>query len=117
MTKIRSNIIGLLLGWAVLLIIASSCHGAVQPESKNGADLLSITDSTYQSGTGWGYKIYVDGKIYIIQPFIPAIPGKNYFKTPGDAQKVATLVIKKIENHQIPPTVTGTELRQLQIIK
>lgn len=80
-------------------------------------DLLAIRDSTFKSGTGWGYKVYVGDDIYINQPFIPGIPGRHYFVTEDDAKNVAALVVKKIMQHHLPPTVSGNELRQLHIIQ
>jgi hypothetical protein len=89
----------------------------VQTVPVTNGDMLAVTDSTFRSGTGWGYKVYVGGTPYINQPFIPGVPGKNYFVTEDDAQKVAALVVQKIMQHHLPPTITGNELRQLNIIK
>ena len=100
-----------------ILLLCSGCHDKTPTVTAYNGDLLRIVDSTYQSGTGWGYKVYVGDRLYVNQPFIPGVPGKRYFVTEDDAQKVATLVVQKIAKHEIPPTVTGNELRQLNIIK
>jgi hypothetical protein len=114
----RSRLI--ILGYFVLITVLGSCqnNNNVQaiPSNVNG-DLLAIRDSTFKSGTGWGYKVYVGDNIYINQPFIPGVPGKRYFVTEDDAKKVAALVVKKIMQHHLPPTVSGNELRQLHIIE
>ena len=104
----------------VLIIALGSCQDnnntQTIPSNVNG-DLLAIRDSTFKSGTGWGYKVYVGNDIYINQPFIPGVPGRRYFVTEDDAKKVAELVVKKIMRHHLPPTVSGNELRQLHIIE
>jgi hypothetical protein len=97
------------------MTIFGACHNNSNQPSKD--DLLEIKDTTLKSGTGWGYKIFVGNEIYINQPFIPGVPGKQYFKTEDDAHKVALLVVEKIKQHHLPPTVSGNELRQLHIIQ
>lgn len=62
------------------------------------------------------YDIYVDGKLTIHQPGIPGLPGNEGFKTKEQAAKVAELVIEKIKNGEMPPTVTEKELKQLGAI-
>jgi len=118
LTKIRSIIVGSFCTCIIVTVLFCSCHNNNDNTvSAVNGDMLQIIDSTYKSGTGWGYKVYVGGDIYINQPFIPGVPGKQYFVTEDDAQKVATLVVQKIMQHHLPPTVTGNELRQLKIIK
>ena len=95
------------------MMVFASCQNSEQSSSKD--DLLEIKDTTFKSGTGWGYKVYVGNEIYINQPFIPDVQGKHYFKTEDDAQKVATLVVEKIKQHHLPPKISGDELRQLNI--
>jgi Domain of unknown function (DUF4907) len=119
-TKIRSIIPGWLLASIAVTILFCSCKdnsaGIVTVTGSNG-EPLTIIDSTFKSGTGWGYKVYVGGNLYVNQPFIPGVPGKQYFTTEDDAKQVAELVVQKIVQHHLPPTVTGNELRQLNIIK
>lgn len=64
---------------------------------------------------GFGYDIYVNGEAYIHQPHIPAVNGNHPFKTEADAQKVAGLVIQKIEGNIIPPSVSAEELSVMGI--
>lgn len=68
-------------------------------------------------GNTFGYKISVDGKVFINQPHIPGVPGLKGFSTKQDAAKVAELVISKIKSNQMPPTVTEKEMRQMQVIR
>ena len=63
----------------------------------------------------WGYDIYFNGKLYIHQPQIPAISGTKGFVSEKDARKVANLVIFKISNNILRPTITISELDSLDI--
>lgn len=73
---------------------------------------------TYQitpgKNDGYGYRIYVDNQLYILQDEIPALPGLASFKSEADARKVAELMISKMETEQLP-TVTREELKALGI--
>ncbi len=79
---------------------------------------------TYQSDTisgnsvssyRWGYDIYVDGRLYIRQPHIPAVNGIIGFKSEEDAMKTAELMIYKIEKNILPPSVDISELDSLGV--
>jgi hypothetical protein len=64
---------------------------------------------------GFGYDIIAQGKVIIHQPYIPAISGNKGFRTKEDAQKIAQLVIYKLNKNIIPPSVTKKELDSLQL--
>jgi len=64
---------------------------------------------------GYGYDILMDGKIYVHQPNIPALPGNNGFASEKQANLVANLVSHKIRNNIMPPTVEVRELDSLGI--
>jgi len=76
---------------------------------------LSVEIQTFQTEKGWGYDVFVDGKKYIHQEIIPAVPGTKGFDTEENAQKVADLVSHKISNNIMPPSVTPEELDSLGI--
>ena len=65
---------------------------------------------------GWGYDIYMNEKIYIHQNCIPAISGYKNFICKEDAEKIAKVIIEKIKNHIIPPSITKDELNKNGII-
>ena len=69
-----------------------------------------------QTSYGWGYNILTDGKIYIHQEFVPALPGKQSFKSKDEALKVGHKVLSKISANQLP-TITVEELKQMGIVK
>lgn len=64
----------------------------------------------------FGYDILDRGHVLIHQPNVPGIPGNKGFTKKQDADKVARLVIKKINNNQMPPTVTQQDIKSLKII-
>ncbi|HUR31862.1 MAG TPA: DUF4907 domain-containing protein [Saprospiraceae bacterium] len=65
----------------------------------------------------FGYSIFIDGKMYIEQRTIPAVEGNNGFSKKEDAEKVAQLVIEKIKQGEMPPTISVEELKGLDVIK
>jgi hypothetical protein len=65
----------------------------------------------------FGYDVLVQGRLMIHQTSIPGMSGNNGFKTKEDAAKVAEIVMKKISNGEMPPTVDEDELKELSIIK
>ncbi len=65
----------------------------------------------------WGYDIYYNGKLFIHQPSIPALPGNTGFTTKEAAEKVAEKVIQKINNGENPPSISIEEMKQLGVIK
>src|ERR1700730_7793939 len=69
-----------------------------------------------QTSYGWGYNILTDGKIYIHQEFVPALPGKQSFKSKDEALKVGHKVLSKISANQLP-TITVEELKQMGIVQ
>ena len=66
-------------------------------------------------GNGFGYNIYDENRIIIRQPTIPGLPGNKGFCTKSDAIKIAQLVVYKIENYIIPPSISRKELDSLNI--
>lgn len=69
--------------------------------------IINSIDSTF------GYNIFIDDKIFIHQPVIPATNGNLGFKSAQDAKKVAEFVKYKIEHGEMPPRVSIEELEKL----
>lgn len=65
---------------------------------------------------GFGYNILVDGAIFIHQTSIPAVSGNSAFITKEKAELVANLVIHKLKNNIMPPSVSKHELDSLNIL-
>lgn len=64
----------------------------------------------------YSYDVLADGKIFIHQPSKPGLPGNKGFTTKAAAEKVAKLVITKIKNGEMPPSVTTEELKKLNVL-
>jgi hypothetical protein len=63
----------------------------------------------------YGFNVFVNDTLFIHQPVIPCIAGNKGFKTKADAKKIAVLVIQKIRNKIIPPSVSMTEMKKLGV--
>jgi len=75
----------------------------------------NFTFFTHLQPEGWGYRISEKGKQIIDQQTIPGVPGNQGFRTTEEAQKVAELVIEKLEKGTFPPTISEAELQKLGI--
>ena len=82
---------------------------------KDGKTNIRFITFKNSDNNGFGYDIEVDGRVYIHQPYIPAIPGNNGFKSKDDAEKVARLMEYKIKNNILPPTIEIKELDSLGV--
>lgn len=95
----------------IILVIASiisSCNRA--------DDKLPVALTAMQTSKGWGYEIFVDGKIFIKQPYIPVIAGEQGFKSKEQALAVGNIAVKKIVMGKTP-VITKDELKSLQILE
>ena len=64
----------------------------------------------------FGYIIFLDGNPVIEQKTIPSLPGNLGFKNTHDGGKVAELVIKKMKDGEMPPTLNDNDLKKINII-
>ncbi len=65
----------------------------------------------------FGYSIFIDGQMYVEQKSIPALEGIKGFDSKEDAEKIAKMVVRKIKEGEMPPTVTPEELREQGVIR
>mgnify|MGYP001767097675 CR=1 FL=1 len=65
----------------------------------------------------FGYDIFVEGKPFIHQTSIPAMPGNEGFATREKAHRVADFVVGKIRNNVMPPAVTMNDLIRMDALK
>ena len=77
-------------------------------------DIPVIDITIYEIDNGYGYSISSKNKVLIRQNFIPVIETKQPFSNIGDAQSIANLVKKRIENKQ-NPRITKEDLNLLEI--
>jgi len=104
----------------IMIIQGNRSANEIKREGNNDNDTSpekTIMTTVFQVESGWGYDVFVDGKQFIHQPYIPVIQGNKPFNNEADAKKVAELVADKIRMNSIPPTVSYQELDSLGIIK
>ncbi|HYE55733.1 MAG TPA: DUF4907 domain-containing protein [Chitinophagaceae bacterium] len=98
----------------VIALIMCGFACCSQPESSKPSAAGGISYLVFRLSSGWGYSIYKDGKLFIRQETIPAIPKNTPFATEGDAEAIARSVIQKLKLGE-SPRVSITELQQLGI--
>ncbi len=64
----------------------------------------------------YGYSVYANGLLYIEQKTIPAVGGTKGFADTTAAAKTAQLVIQKIKQGEMPPTITITDLKKINAL-
>lgn len=96
-------------------ITVDNSDSKTQPPIPNFSTQLFLVDSLNPK-QGFGYNILVDGTIFIHQTSIPAIPGNNAFETKEKAEQIANLMIYKLKNNIMPPSVSKHELDSLNIL-
>lgn len=95
--------------WRFILFIVGFCSCTTQKEYP--AHQHQFEASVFRSEYGgFGYDIRQGNKVIIHQSSIPAIAGNQGFISEQSAQKIATLVIAKLEEGLMPPTVTIDEV-------
>lgn len=65
----------------------------------------------------WGYDIYIYGKLYVHQPYIPAVNENRGFEKEEHAVRTAQLAVDKIRNNVLPLNITVQELDSLGVLK
>ena len=96
-----------------VLLVAAALFIFVRNWDKHN-DQVYVEVKSVHGPLGWGYNILTDGKIYIHQEFIPAIPGKYGFRTEEDALKVGRKVISKLSRNDLP-SITIADLKEMGI--
>lgn len=118
--KKRVFVVGLFALIAAILGQISASFGQAGTVSTAQAGKIAASTLTYKiigsEAEGFGYDVFADGKMVIHQPGIPGQPGIKGFRTKADSKKVAELVVRKLKNKEMPPTVSEEELRTLKVI-
>jgi hypothetical protein len=90
---------------------------AKQTPSFPSGDQFKNAKLTYKiiaaANNTWCYDIMAEGRIMIHQPSAPGLPGNEGFKTKSKAIKVAELVIEKIKNGEMPPSISIDEMKKI----
>ena len=77
-------------------------------------DHFSFLVSSNPDGS-FGFLIFTDGILTIRQEWIPVIQGIHGFRNKVDAEKLASLMINKMANGDMPPSITLHEIDSLNI--
>lgn len=105
----------------ILLIISCSKTEQQPATTKRTTQQPAETEKiirieTFKIDNGWGYDIYLNNEKYIHQQHIPAVNGMHTFISEAEAYRVAELVVEKINNNLMPPTISIEELNYLNIV-
>jgi hypothetical protein len=99
---------------SIILLFVFGCSQKPK-ETKHISDeshIPILKDSIFVSEFGgYGYDIFVDGKVKLHQPHIPSVAGIVGFSSAEEAKKIAKLVIKQMEHNHFPPIVTKQDLK------
>ena len=98
-----------------LLFLISITQSTLLFSQSAGSQKISYSLIASVNNT-FGYEIYVNGQKMISQKSIPCLQGNNGFAQKSQAEAVAKLVIKKISDGQMPPSITVEELKKLKTI-
>ena len=90
-------------------------EGTVVSKKNFNAKIELKTYPNNNTLSGFGYDIFINDSLYVHQPHIPAIQGEKGFASKLDAEKIGNLVIIKIRNGVIPPSITINDLDSLSI--
>lgn len=103
----------LLAAVVVSLILLSSGINHVFIENRAEKGWLKV--QTYESGAGYGYRILSREDILIQQNHIPSLENEQPFHSRRQAEKVAHLVLQKLEQG-VNPAISLSELKELNIV-
>lgn len=99
-----------------LAIVFFSVFQSCTQTEKQDNDTKSYTYKIYKTeNSSFGYDIYKDSTLIIHQPIVPGISGNSGFKNEDDAGKVANLMVSKLSNGIMPPSITLEEMDSLEI--
>jgi len=110
-------IISLLFAWSLILLfpIQTKAQGPVQARPATFTNShITYRIITVANGT-FCYDIFTDDHRLIHQVSVPGLPGNKGFLLKKDAEKVARLIVQKLNKNIMPPTVTMHELDSLKI--
>ena len=103
---------------------ASSTENNIPAELSDlpGKDTITfrVFKSDYKSfsgGEGWGFELMLNGRLYIHQPFIPAIPNIVAFSDSLKAATAAEMMAGKVQKNIIPPALSEEELAASGLLK
>jgi hypothetical protein len=107
--KTQANIVGF-YAMVVLVTLGLVVYMYISSSANRGYRVQPI-----QSGVGYGYEIFYDGKRVIQQPFIPGQSGIKTFPTSPMAEKAGAMAVEKLKMGQLP-VLTKDELIEIGVL-
>ncbi|HRU61044.1 MAG TPA: DUF4907 domain-containing protein [Bacteroidia bacterium] len=86
-----------------------------RPEPAEAGVWSVRTFSNSDGNSGYGFDILNGEKIYVHQPTIPAVQGVRGFSSEANAKACGELMVYKIRNGILPPSVSVAELDSLGV--
>lgn len=113
-TLLMKTVFQLLWIWIITFALPTSGKGVAQfvLQAPSGDTTYRIIPS---EAATFGYEIIINNKVLIRQKSIPGFPGNRGFTTRQDAMKTARLVLGKLRQGILPPTISPSELDGLHI--
>jgi len=111
MTKKKSFKKGLLYG-LIVIVAGVLVYFTYQERVKWKKEHVLVELRPIQTPKGWGYDILANGRVFIHQPIIPAIPGDTGFRTKEDALAVGQKVYAQVMAGKMP-MVTAKEVQDM----
>ena len=93
------------------VLLSAGAYTFFRHLSRKGDERLKVEVLPIAMARGWGYEIKVDGKTFIHQETIPAVPGDKHRE---DALTTGNAVMKKLLKG-ILPSLTPEEVKDLGI--
>jgi hypothetical protein len=88
-------------------------------EATHALHAIATSDTSYRiirsESKTYGYEILVNNKVMVRQKSIPGLPGNKGFVKKSDAVKTAKLVMQKLRQGIMPPTIATSELDSMKI--
>jgi hypothetical protein len=98
----------------LLVVLGSLVYFNIRRHNESKKGKMFIELKAIQTPKGWGYDILANGKIFIHQNVIPAIPGGYGFRTKEDALAVGMKVYRRVLDNEIP-MVSLEEIKALGV--
>lgn len=92
-----------------LIGVAVCCWYINSSVNRYRLEVMQVGDS------GYGYKVYQEEQVIILQPFIPVIPGRKAFQTEQDALHLGSIVLERIKAGD-DFAVSKADLKELGIL-
>jgi len=83
---------------------ATDSAAVVNEGSSYRFEIIEAPEKTF------GYDVYKNDAMFIHQPHIPGMPGVRGFDREDQAKKAAELMIDKMKNGVVPPTLSEEEI-------